>query len=77
MSAKKSLGAYSRRRHGKTSEAAKQTKRQRRKVARVMGEFSAGELPSGSKQGPKVTNRKQAAAIAMSEAGVAKKKTGR
>lgn len=38
------------------------------KVSRVMGEFKRGELHSGSKTGPKVSNPKQAVAIAMSEA---------
>lgn len=38
------------------------------KVAKVMGEFKKGDLHSGSKSGPKVTSRKQATAIAMSEA---------
>lgn len=38
------------------------------KVAKVMGEFKGGKLHSGSKDGPKVTNPKQATAIAMSEA---------
>jgi len=38
------------------------------KIAKVMGEFKRGELHSGSKKGPKVTNPKQATAIAMSEA---------
>lgn len=33
----------------------------------VMHKFKAGELHSGSKRGPKVTNRKQAIAIKMSE----------
>jgi len=33
----------------------------------VMGKFGRGELHSGSKKGPKVTNRKQAVAIMMSE----------
>lgn len=37
-----------------------------------MREYSAGKLHSGSKGGPKVTSRKQAVAIAMSEAGMAK-----
>jgi hypothetical protein len=46
------------------------------KVAKVMGEFGKGELHSGSKKGPKVTNPKQAMAIAMSEAGKAKKAKG-
>jgi len=44
------------------------------KVAKVMGEFKAGELHSGSKSGPVVKNPKQAIAIAMSEARAAKKK---
>lgn len=38
------------------------------KIAKVMGEFKAGTLHSGSESGPKVTSRKQATAIAMSEA---------
>lgn len=33
-----------------------------------MSEFKAGELHSGSKTGPKVTNRKQAIAIALNQA---------
>lgn len=37
------------------------------KVERVMGEYKRGTLHSGSKKGPKVTSRKQAVAIAMSE----------
>jgi hypothetical protein len=37
------------------------------KVERVMGEFKRGSLHSGSKKGPKVTSRKQAVAIALSE----------
>jgi hypothetical protein len=40
----------------------------------VMHEFKEGKLHSGSKKGPKVTNRKQAIAIALSEAGMAKPK---
>lgn len=38
------------------------------KVQRAMHEFKHGELHSGSKQGPLVKNRKQAIAIALSEA---------
>jgi hypothetical protein len=38
------------------------------KVRKVMHEFKSGELRSGSKRGPKVKSRKQAIAIAMSEA---------
>lgn len=44
----------------------------KRKVARVMGEFKRGTLRSSS--GQKVTNPRQARAIAMSEAGIEKKK---
>lgn len=38
------------------------------KIKKVMHEFKEGELHSGSKKGKKVTNRKQAIAIALSEA---------
>ena len=38
------------------------------KVRKVMHEFKAGALRSGSKRGPVVGNRKQAVAIALSEA---------
>ena len=44
------------------------------KVGKVMGEFKAGKLHSGSKNGPMVTNHKQAVAIGMSEARKASKK---
>lgn len=44
------------------------------KVKKVMDEYKAGSLHSGSKKGPKVTNRKQAIAIALSEERKAKKK---
>ena len=52
-------------------------RRKRGKVEKVMHEFGAGELHSGSKHGPTVTNRKQAIAIAMSEAGMSKPKRRR
>jgi len=38
------------------------------KVHKVMHEFKEGKLHSGSKHGPEVKNRKQAVAIALSEA---------
>lgn len=38
------------------------------KVKKVMEEYHEGLLHSGSKKGPKVTDRKQAIAIALSEA---------
>jgi hypothetical protein len=43
------------------------------KVEKVMKEFSKGELHSGSKSGPTVTNPKQAVAIGYSEARKGKK----
>ena len=49
------------------------TKKQQAKIGKVMGEFKDKELHSG-KGGPVVKNPKQAVAIALSEAGVAKKK---
>lgn len=45
-----------------------------KKIDKVMGEYKSGTLHSGSKTGPKVTNPKQAVAIAMSEARNAAKK---
>lgn len=48
------------------------TKKQDAKVGKVMKEYKEGTLKSGS--GKKVTNKKQAVAIAMSEAGMSKDK---
>jgi hypothetical protein len=45
----------------------KATSKGGKKVAKVMREFAHGDLHSGSKSGPKVTNPAQAKAIAMSE----------
>ena len=49
-----------------------QTKKQSRKVRKVMGEFKEGKLNSSS--GAKVKNPKQAVAIALSEASVKQKR---
>ena len=56
--------------------AKKPTKAQQ-KVAKVMGEYKRGMLKSGKPgpgKGPTVKSRKQAIAIALSEAGKARKK---
>ena len=44
------------------------------KVNKVMKEFKAGKLHSGSKKGPVVKSKAQGLAIALSEAGLSKKK---
>jgi hypothetical protein len=41
--------------------------RAKNKVEKTMHEFKEGTLHSGSKHGPKVTDRKQAVAIALSQ----------
>jgi len=56
--------------------ARKKTKAQK-KISRVMREYGKGKLHSGSKKGPEVKSRKQAIAIALSEAGVARKRRKR
>lgn len=53
--------------------AKKQTKL-KKKMKKVMHEYGEGELHSGSKKGPVVTNKRQALAIAFSEARKGKKK---
>lgn len=57
-----------------TTKAGKQAK-----VAKVMGEYKSGTLhsgrnPKGPAKAPTVQNRKQAVAIAMSQAGIKKRK---
>jgi len=49
------------------------TKKQTKKIGKVMHEYKVGTLHSGSKKGPIVKSRKQAIAIAMSEAKMVKK----
>ena len=54
----------------------KQTEKQKDKIEKVMHEYKEGDLKSGKDgKGGKVKSRKQAIAIALSEAGVSKKKT--
>ena len=43
-------------------------------MRQVMHEYKRGQLHSGSRKGPKVKSRKQAVAIAMSEAGIGRKR---
>jgi hypothetical protein len=51
----------------------KSTPNQKKKISKVYNEYKAGGLHSG-KGGPIVKSRKQAVAIALSEAGMAKPK---
>lgn len=48
--------------------ARRKSNKGRSKIEATMGEFKRGSLHSGSKRGPKVRDRKQAVAIALSQA---------
>ena len=48
-------------------------KAKQKRVENELHRFKEGTLHSGSRKGPKVTGRKQAIAIALSEAGLSKK----
>jgi ABC-type transport system involved in Fe-S cluster assembly fused permease/ATPase subunit len=47
------------------------------KIAKVMKEFKAGTLNSSSSRGPVVKGKKQAVAIALSQAKMSNKKMGK
>ena len=65
--------AISRAQQRKQTSSGPAKKKKQAKVRKVMREFESGKLKSGG-SGKKVKNRKQAIAIALSEAGVKKKK---
>jgi hypothetical protein len=54
-------------------QMSKQTEKQGKKISKVMREYKKGKLSIG-KSPKKVKNRKQAIAIALSEAGLSKKR---
>jgi hypothetical protein len=58
---------------GKSADAGGKPMPKKNKVGKVMKEFASGKLKSSS--GKKVTNPKQAKAIALSEAGMSKSKS--
>ena len=60
-----------------TEEAGMAKGRGMAKVHKVMHEYKMGKLHSGSRSGPVVKSRKQAVAIAMSEAGTTRRKRKR
>lgn len=57
----------------KASKKAANRPQTKKKVHKVMKEYKEGKLHTRSKKGPIVRSRKQAIAIALSEAGVSKK----
>ncbi len=61
----KKLHEMAEKRHEKKDEPKKSVVK--KKISKVMVEFKEGKLKSGSEKGPKVTNPKQAIAIAISE----------
>ena len=58
-----------------TKSASKESKKAR--MHEEMGKYKRGELHSGSKTGPEVTNRAQALAISLHEAGLSKRQSSR
>lgn len=58
----------------KDKKKSKKVTKTKAKVKKVMHEYKEGQLHSGSKKGPVVSNPKQAIAIALSEARRGKKK---
>ena len=52
----------------KAKKIKKKNKKKEGKIEKVLHEYKEGKLHSGSKKGPEVKNRKQAMAIALSEA---------
>ena len=55
------------------SQTGKTVSKKEKKISKVMREYKSGKLKSG-KSNKKVVNKKQAIAIALSEAGVKKKR---
>ncbi len=52
----------------KAEKVKKSNTKKEKKISKVMREYKRDELHSGSKKGPLVKNKKQALAIALSEA---------
>lgn len=58
----------------KANKIKKSNEKKENKIEKVMHEYKEGSLHSGSKKGPKVKSKKQAIAIALSEARKIKRK---